>query len=393
MADRRRRQPIAVFPAGYRSVRVYAPTPSCAYYSVTFYLPGKDRQQRSTVGHDREKALRWAEAKAAELKILRSIPHSERSDAPFRQCVTAFLDRDSNGRSWKRRTHEKYTETARLLPEVFLDRACRTITEESLQELIDDYAPGRKRATIVTYRSFLTNLVDFGRRRYWLLPGQLQDLHLSIPISEEQEEDEDEVDAASLPTRETIDELLAVIPAQHELMVKLVLATGLRFGEVVALTDLDVTPATGKIRIVRSLAESNRGQKWISSTKNRRRRTVVFPKDLYAEIRDRCEAAAVDREKGGLGLLFPAARGGYISRNNFGKRVWRPAVASVPALNGKFRFHDLRHWAAVSMLFDLELQVAIVSQILGHRDQGVTERIYLRARHDYADRVAAAMGW
>jgi hypothetical protein len=45
------------------------------------------------------------------------------------------------------------------------------------------------------------------------------------------------------------------------------------------------------------------------------------------------------------------------------------------------------------MLDDRGLSVHTVSATLGHRDVGVTERIYLKGRHGYSDQVAASMGW
>ena len=101
------------------------------------------------------------------------------------------------------------------------------------------------------------------------------------------------------------------------------------------------------------VAESNRGQKWLEATRTRHRREVVFSPELAPRLHELVAAAKADAEGGGKGLLFPATQLGWISRHNFAKRVWRPAVTSVPGWRSEWSFHTLRHCAAIAMIEDL----------------------------------------
>ena len=65
----------------------------------------------------------------------------------------------------------------------------------------------------------------------------------------------------------------------------------------------------------------------------------------------------------------------------------------VPGWRPEWSFHTLRHCAAIAMIEDLGWPITRVSQLLGHRDVSVTERLYLNGRADYADTAAASLGW
>lgn len=389
-----RTEAIAVFTAGDRTVRLLAPTPSCAYYTATFYLPGQKRQQRTTLGRDLLSATTWCEAKAREISLVTGMPDPERPYSTVRTLVEAFLDPKRNGRNWKPGTLDRNRDLARLLPAHLLELECRHLTEEALQNVIDEFADGHERSYVETFRSFLTGLVSFATKRKWLLRGQLEGLSLIVPRDHDDEELDGAVDRDLLPATPLLEQLVATMRTEnYQLLVKIALSTGLRFSELAALRWDDVDLTTGKIRVNKALVENNKGKKTLTSTKNRRRRTVVFDRACLASMTDRVAAAKTDRVAGGLGLIFPSPGGGHISRNNFGKRYWRPAVAEVGLLPDGFHFHQLRHCAAVAMLDDLGMSISTVSAILGHRDVGVTERIYLKGRHGYADLVANSMGW
>jgi integrase len=391
---RQRSQALETYAVGDRDVRLLGPTKSCPYYSATFYLPGDRRPQRTTLGTDRAVASEWCREKADELGRGLWLAHPDRPYQSVRRFVASFVNPDENVRNWKPRTREKYVELSRLLPEQFLDMECRFLTEEVLQNLVRDYAVGRKHSTTVTYKSFLTNLISYGRRRDWLLPQQLTRCELIVPRAHDEEDLDGAVDRDLLPTQEVLDRLVdAFANESYRFLIRLVLYTGLRFSEVAALTCTDVNLRTGKIRVNKAAVESNTGKIRLSTTKNRERRTVVFARESLPEMTAIVDAARRNLDAGGRGLLFTAARGGYLSRHNFGERQWRRAVRSTPGLPEGFHFHNLRHCAAVSMLDDRGLSISTVSAILGHRDVGVTERVYLKGRHGYSDQVASSMGW
>jgi integrase len=77
-----------------------------------------------------------------------------------------------------------------------------------------------------------------------------------------------------------------------------------------------------------------------------------------------------------------------ISSTNLVKRSFHPLLkkAGLPDI----RFHDLRHTCA-TLLLRANVNVKIVSEMLGHSDIGVTLRIYSHVIPDMTAQVAQAM--
>ena len=88
-------------------------------------------------------------------------------------------------------------------------------------------------------------------------------------------------------------------------------------------------------------------------------------------------------------LLFPSNgfAGGPISRANFRKRVWLPAVKRA-AFGFEVRFHDLRHTHA-SWLLAGGADLKVVMDRMGHAQLATTQR-YLHTLDDVDDRALAA---
>jgi integrase len=384
----KRAKPIAVFPTNDNPVRVYAPTAKTRYYRASFYLPDNPRQQNTTLGRDRQWALAWSEAKAIELRSMQGLPHADRPYSTIAELIRAYIDPDRNGLGWKHRTLQKNIEIAKLIPPTIKKLQCRSLREETLQDFLDSFATGHKPSYTRTVRGFLTGMVRFGRRRSWFLSDQMKELHFTIKRSDTDNDDDIAIDPDLLPTFDEFDRLIAAIEDPlYRLMCDLTRGSGFRFGEVIGLRKKDVNLRTGKIRVERSIIEDNSGRSRESSTKNRRTRTVPFELRLAPALKERL--AELDDPDA---LLFTAPKGGWVSRNNFGRRVFRPAIQTAGLGSQLVHFHTLRHCAAAGML-ERGMSMLLVSQTLGHSDPGVTERIYAKCRRDYSDDAAAAFGW
>jgi integrase len=390
-----RNSPVIVVPTGVprRDVRGYKPTPGVPYWRATFYEPGVARQQATTFTTE-EEMRDFCVAKAAELAGAAALGHhGKRPYRPIEALLAAYLDPNGNARQWRGRTLEKRQDLAhRFLDDDFRRIVCKTLHRDDLQGVLDRWAGQYSRSYMLDLRALLTGIVQFGIVDQWFLPSQfMHGVKLVIPRPDDEEELDGEVDLDALPTWQEIEQLIALVEDnQDRLFIHLAATTGMRTSELIALTHLDVELRNGKIKVRKPLVESNRGGQKLVATKNRRRRTVAFPPELRDALAERVAAAKADADGGGLGLLFPNSRGGSLSRTNFGKRVWRPLRAHLLA-TANLRFHELRHCAAVHMLYDLDLPVLSVSQILGHGDVGVTMRVYLNGRHDYAD--GSPRGW
>ena len=157
-----------------------------------------------------------------------------------------------------------------------------------------------------------------------------------------------------------------------------------RWGEIGGLRWGDVNFAIREIHIQQSLVEiaETKGAKKLG-TKERRvfgppktdagDRTIPLPQRAIETLR---------RHRASLGalphpdrLVFTDAKGGPLCRSNFRRRHWVP-LRDVLGLSKTFRFHDLRHCFA-STLLNAGTDVVTLAALMGHEDSGVTHRVYL----------------
>jgi integrase len=129
------------------------------------------------------------------------------------------------------------------------------------------------------------------------------------------------------------------------------LRTGLRLGELLALTRNDWDYGQGQLHVQRSVN---------GPTKSGRRRTVDVPDDASSWLN--AAATLVDHS----GLLFP------ICDRTLRRRM---AAACVAAGIPQFRVHDLRHTRITHMLL-ASVPVAYVSEQAGHASPSYTMRVY-----------------
>jgi len=154
-------------------------------------------------------------------------------------------------------------------------------------------------------------------------------------------------------------------PEFYELFAVL-LGTGMRLGEVLALTWADIDFKTKTARI-------NKGyRRQLSSTKTNKAREVALGSEVYSILR-RLKAARMRNGKGKASpLLFSSKDGGHIHQNsvrNVAGQMFKKA--GLP----KFRVHDLRHTFA-TLALRAGTPVQMVSQQLGHSSIAITMDVY-----------------
>lgn len=98
--------------------------------------------------------------------------------------------------------------------------------------------------------------------------------------------------------------------------------TGLRFGEVAALTAGDLDPDTGEIRVHRAYA-MDRGKLYIARTKSHEERTVMVAGNVLTLLADRASALMPDD------LLFTTLTGRPINRDNWADRKFGKAAKAA----------------------------------------------------------------
>jgi integrase len=95
------------------------------------------------------------------------------------------------------------------------------------------------------------------------------------------------------------------------------------------------------------------------------------------------------------GLLFPAPRGGWARRSDYGRRIFRPAAhaAGWPTQpNGRlaWTFHSLRHVFATWALAQPDARLEDTSRLLGHSSIRTTQDLYITPDGDLHHRLYQA---
>jgi integrase len=153
------------------------------------------------------------------------------------------------------------------------------------------------------------------------------------------------------------------------------LRTGMRLGELLALTWGDVDFVTHQINVRRSYSHGSLG-----TPKNGRSRTLPMSPDLSATLK------AHRHLKGDL--VFSGPDGGYLDRNRVKHHFWGGIKAAGVTL---IRIHDLRHTFA-SQLVMKGVPLKGVQELLGHATMEMTMRYAHLAPGAKADYVALLDG-
>ena len=180
-------------------------------------------------------------------------------------------------------------------------------------------------------------------------------------------------DERRILTLAQVEALVAATPGPFRMFVMTAAYTGMRCGELRALTwaDLDLTRRTASVDKTYFREHLQR------STKTGQNRVVPLPPhvaDALEAWRETCPASGAD-------LVFPRASGRPIDADDFRRRVFRPAAerAGLPA---GLRFHDLRHTSA-SLHLQHGATVAEVMEIHGWRQLQTAMR-YLHTGEELA---------
>jgi integrase len=187
-------------------------------------------------------------------------------------------------------------------------------------------------------------------------------------------------------TADQFTRLLAEIPDHYKLLVMTLYGTGMRWGEVTALTpskfNFEAKPAT--VRVDQAWKQGADSKPYIGTPKTRRSlRTITLPGNLANELRQACEGLAPDD------LLFTGETGVALRSGPFHTRVWQPAVKAAN-LGVKPRVHDLRHSHA-SALIAAGVSLPVVQRRLGHESIQTTIDVYGHLAPDaYAGATEAA---
>lgn len=324
-------------------------------YIVRFRVGGRESQQvhagSFTTLREAEARRRWVRAELAAMRVPDVDALRQHRAAPtVADAIEAWRTARIDIADSTRVMHE--TAAGRILPYLGSARIDQLTAEDVavwISELADHGArkattttpaQGHKRATIRKSLNVLAQALDHAG----LDPNPARDRRrVKLP-----HEDRPEVQPPSG------DHVLAVLPAmavRYRLPLLILEATGMRIGELGALTWGDVDERAGRWRVSRATAKTRRG------------RWVAVPTDLFAAVLARCPRE--DRD--------PAAP----VLSDFGIDRFRTDLARACRATGTPAFspHDLRH-RRISLWHAEGLTWAEIGARVGQRALSVTSDTY-----------------
>jgi integrase len=198
---------------------------------------------------------------------------------------------------------------------------------------------------------------------------------------------------------EQAQQLLEVLRGDRlEALYRLMLATGLRRGEALALHWQDVDLDGGAVRVRWTLSRTSRGLELREPKTERSRRTVPLPRSAVETLRAHRVRQTTERLAAGpawtdCGLVFATEVGTALEPRNVLRRF--EALARKAGLEG-VHLHTLRHSAA-SFLLAAGTHTKVVQEHLGHSSYAITADIYSHVApaqaREAADRLDEAIQW
>ena len=214
------------------------------------------------------------------------------------------------------------------------------------------------------------------------------------------------VDPAEIPAGGDIGKLGRALAAgrhgeRDELMASTAAYSGLRWGELTALTIPQIDQAARVITVDRKVVEVA-GHLYVEAPKNRKFRRTIYPRrtpagyPLAERLAARIEQARAEQDAGvnPLGLIFPSPTGKHWRSSNFNRNVlqraylaigWRDAEGS-----GRWTWHSLRHVFCTTALFTWKLDPTDVSRMAGHANYRITLDMYVGSTAGVLDRARTA---
>jgi len=187
-------------------------------------------------------------------------------------------------------------------------------------------------------------------------------------------------------TKEQLVDLLRK-SSQHRLhaLFVVLLTTGCRIGEALALRWQDINLDTGHMQIRHSLEELGGHLRLKAPKTVGSRRVVLLPPitvEALEEHRDKMRAEGFTDPE----FVFLDTRGGMVRGSNFMKRDWKPIVKAIGA--PKTRIHDARHTVA-TLLVSSGAPIKAIQGMLGHASPEITLKFYAKYSAELQEQTAA----
>ncbi len=391
---RYRKKPLAVFEHG---TRIHAPSDGEDCYRV---IATDDAGRRLFHKFAREEDAR-TKARELESYLASKMPlHGRRDgDRTVRALACVYMAHLA-GKSVRYQERQDAFLRCWVLPRLG-ETALTDWTPAMSEEVLTEARQKLARQTVQGLGSCMRSLVTFAHKSRWL-PREVDPMWLvSYSIKGEfQGEAAGFVPREFLPSDAQCSALFDALVASSEptwgLAMRLKHRSGVRWGELIALRPVDIEFEPHRVvHVHRAVEQSSKGRT-MKTTKNKQKRSTLFPASLGGDLAEHVER--IRKTRGDQALLFSRPDGEPAERRQF-LRLWTRAARKAgwpmrsPSV-ATWHPHDLRHVAACWMLFDVGIDAATVSRMLGHANPAFTLSRYVGVRIGAAATTNALMeGW
>lgn len=265
------------------------------------------------------------------------------------------------------KTAETYTAPLRRVKDQFAGEALAEVTAQSIQAFLAELGrKGFSRRSVQMHRDILNMIFNDA-----ILSGQLT----FNPVSAVSMPRNLPTKKRELPTDDAIAAVKAGKDAPFGLFALICLYSGMRRGEVLALTYEDIDRKNKTIRVTKAVEYIGNNPHIKSPKTEAGYRTVPLLDPLAAVL-----------PQDGTGLIFQREGGKPLTKTQYRKR-W---VAYCKAIGFEITAHQLRHGYA-TLLYEAGIPDKDAQELLGHSSIAVTRDVYTHIRssrkRDTADRL------
>jgi integrase len=332
---------------------------------------------------------------------------------PGADLIAHYLDLDRlpvDARWSRKHAHTQRRLCERFAIPVIASVACQDIKIRHMQQIVNAATTAGEGKRV---QGMISALVSAGLDGGYLANPRLAKVHwqardrpLPAPDVTVAGESRSWVDPGEIPSDDDVRRLgRALADGRHgdrsELMANIAAYSGLRWGELTALTISQIDAPARTITVERKVVEVA-GHLYVEAPKNRKSRRTIYPHNtpagypLAEKLAGRIDEVRAEQAAGTnpFGLLFPSPTGKYWRSSNFQRSVlkrgylaagWRGAGAEC-----KWTWHSLRHVFCTTALFTWKLDATDVSAMAGHANVRTTLLMYVGTTAGVLDRARKA---
>ena len=292
-------------------------------------------------------------------------------------------------------TVSAYTLTWKSIKNDFGDMEISLITTKIVEKWAIDLLPRLSRKSIKDRIILLNNMIDYYGYEYEVTVNRINTKYIHWPTVNIQKGEMDYVKAYTPQDIRTILEKIAEDPSPHNILVAIMIGTGIRIGEACALTYGNINLENGTVEIRQTLERISVDSSYTSEYFDRMNVKVVRRAKNSALIlsipkcRSSYRAVPVPRELlkvlKNFKAIYPSSY--YIGSNKFTPteprtlRLHYYQLLESAGIDKRFNPHALRHTYATTLITS-GTDIKTTAALLGHGDTSTTLEIYSHATND-----------